>query len=89
MSNLYGANYHYKRKSSSVSRQFSDNVEVPKDYPNLMPNGTPVQKQNILASVQSLPAVLTDPKKGNETYNVKGVFFKPSGNLLVAPIFCF
>ena len=49
-----------------MSRQFSDNVEVPKDYPNLMPNGTPVQKQNILASVQSLPAVLTDPKKGNE-----------------------
>ena len=77
MSNLYGANYHYKRKSSSVTRQFSDNVEVPKDYPNLMPNGTPVQKQNILASVQSLPAVLTDPKKGNRLIHLlsfKGIF---------------
>ena len=67
MSNLYGANYHHKKRPS-VSRQFSDNVEVPKNYPNLTPNGTLVQKQDLLASVQNLPAVLTDPKKGKRMY---------------------
>jgi len=65
MSNIYGANYHYKKRPS-VTRQFSDNVEVPKNYPNLTPNGTLVQKQDLLASVQNLPAVLTDPKKGKQ-----------------------
>ena len=65
MSNLYGANQPYKKRSS-VSKQFSDNVEVPKNYPNLLPNGTVVQKQDLLASVQNLPAVLTDPKKGEK-----------------------
>ena len=67
MSNIYGANYHHKKRPS-VSRQFSDNVEVPKNYPNLTPNGTLVQKQDLLASVQNLPAVLTDPKKGKRMY---------------------
>ena len=70
MSNLYGANYHHKKRPS-VSRQFSDNVEVPKNYPNLTPNGTLVQKQDLLASVQNLPAVLTDPKKGKKVIFLK------------------
>ena len=73
MSNIYGANHYYKKRSST-SRQFSDNNEVPKNYPNLTPNGTVVQKQELLASVQNLPAVLTDPKKG-KIFSLYTVFF--------------
>ena len=74
MSNIYGANHYYKKRSST-SRQFSDNNEVPKNYPNLTPNGTVVQKQELLASVQNLPAVLTDPKKGKirSFFNIREV----------------
>ena len=52
--------------SSSSQRKLSDNVELPKNYPNLSANGissgTSGRKQ--LTSVQNLPAVLTDPRKG-------------------------
>ena len=55
---------HYRSGSISSNRKLSDNTELPKNYPNLTPNGTLVQKTDLLASVQNLPAVLTDPRKG-------------------------
>ena len=56
MSKKYDHNHH---------RKLSDNVELPKTYPNLTANGTVSTKADLLPSVQSLPALLTDPKKGN------------------------
>ena len=66
MSHLYGA----VSKSSALNRKLSDNVEIPKNYPNLTPNGTLVKKTDLLASVQNLPAVLTDPRKGNKFQSI-------------------
>ena len=48
------------------SRKLSDNIEVPKNYPNFQPNGVISKKTEVLASVQNLPAVLTDPRKGKQ-----------------------
>lgn len=52
-----------------MSRKLSDNVELPKNYPNLRPNGTVTSE--LLTSVQNLPAVLTDPRKGMLKKNSK------------------
>ena len=52
-------------KSSANHRKLSDNVELPKNYPRPQQNGqVSSSKTDLLVSVQNLPAVLTDPRKG-------------------------
>ena len=51
-------------RSTGTARKLSDNVELPKNYPNLTANGDLKTSGDTLASVQNLPAVLTDPRKG-------------------------
>ena len=72
--------------SSSSQRKLSDNVELPKNYPNLSANGissgtSTGGKQ--LTSVQNLPAVLTDPRKGKIFSCGTNIF-----RYLVSPLFC-
>ena len=45
-------------------RKLSDNIELPKAYPDPTFNGEVRSRSDTLASVQNLPAVLTDPRKG-------------------------
>jgi len=54
-------------KSSANHRKLSDNVELPKNYPRPQQNGqVSSSKTDLLVSVQNLPAVLTDPRKGKQ-----------------------
>ena len=55
--------YGARPKSSGNHRKLSDNVELPKNYPAPQ-NGGMAAKSDLLVSVQNLPAVLTDPRKG-------------------------
>ena len=59
-------NYNGARPRSTSSRKLSDNVELPKNYPLPQQNGEISPKTDLLVSVQNLPAVLTDPRKGKE-----------------------
>ena len=60
-----GARLRLSSSSSSSQRKLSDNVELPKNYPNLSANGISSGTSGTqLTSVQNLPAVLTDPRKG-------------------------
>ena len=53
------------KNSSANHRKLSDNVELPKNYPRPQQNGqVSSSKTDLLVSVQNLPAVLTDPRKG-------------------------
>ena len=57
-------------KSSANHRKLSDNVELPKNYPRPSQNGqVSSSKTDLLVSVQNLPAVLTDPRKGKLSIN--------------------
>lgn len=59
------------KSSSANHRKLSDNVELPKNYPRPQQNGqdSTSNKTDLLVSVQNLPAVLTDPRKGKLSIN--------------------
>ena len=62
------------RSEARSARKLSDNAELPKSYPNLTANGDLKTFGDTLASVQNLPAVLTDPRKGI----ISNIFFNLS-----------
>ena len=68
-------------KNGSHFRKLSDNIELPKTYPDPTSNGEVRSRTDTLASVQNLPAVLTDPRKGKSQPNLNQL--EPNSNQIL------